>query len=131
MPLLPGTRIGSYEITAPLGKGGMGEVFLARDTRLDREAAIKILPAAVARDPERLARFEREAKVLASLNHPNIATIYGLEESPDGKAIAMEFVGGETLKSPQPLTEALKIAIQIAEALEAAHERGITHRDLK
>ena len=109
----------------------MGEVYRAKDTKLDREVAIKVLPNALARDPERLARFEREAKVLASLNHPNIATIYAIEESPDGKAIAMELVDGATLKSPLPLHDALRIATQIAEALEAAHEKGITHRDLK
>lgn len=131
MPLTPGTRLGPYEITAPLGKGGMGEVHRARDTRLDREVAIKVLPDVLARDPERLARFEREAKVLASLNHPNIATIFGLEEFPGGRAIAMELADGETLRCPVPLPEALRIAVQIAEALEAAHEKGITHRDLK
>src|ERR1035438_3878183 len=128
MPLFAGTRVGSYEIPASLGAGGMGEVYRARDTKLDREVAIKVLPNAMARDPERLARFEREAKVLASLNHPNIATIYGLEESADGKAIAMELVDGATLKSPLPLPEALRLGVQIAEALEAAHEKGITHR---
>src|ERR1043166_6470472 len=131
MPLTPGITLGSYEILAPLGKGGMGEVYRARDTRLDREAAIKVLPVAFARDPERLARFEREAKALASLNHPNIATIFGLEESPEGKAIVMELVDGAPLRPPLPLDEALRVALQIAEALEAAHDRGITHRDLK
>ena len=100
MPLTLGTRLGPYEITGPLGKGGMGEVYRAKDTKLGREVAIKVLPNSLARDPERLARFEREAKVLASLNHPNIATIYSLEESPEGKAIAMELVEGTTLKSP-------------------------------
>ncbi len=123
--------LGPYEILSPLGKGGMGEVYRAKDTKLDREVAIKVLPDSLARDPERMARFEREAKVLASLNHPNIATIYGLEQSPEGKAIAMELVDGATLKSPLPLSDALRVAIQIAEALEAAHEKGITHRDLK
>src|SRR5690242_19532505 len=131
MALSGGTRLGNYEIIEQLGKGGMGEVYCARDTRLGREVAIKVLPAALANDPERLARFEREAKVLASLNHPNIATSYGLEESAEGKAIAMELVEGETLKSPLPLKEALRVAQQIAEALEAAHEKGVTHRDLK
>jgi serine/threonine-protein kinase len=131
MPLSIGDKLGPYEILAPLGAGGMGEVYKARDTKLDREVAIKVMPAALARDPERLARFEREAKALASLNHPNIATIYGMEESPEGKAIAMELVDGTTLHSPLPRDEALRIAIQIAEALEAAHEKGITHRDLK
>ncbi|MEO8097382.1 MAG: protein kinase [Acidobacteriota bacterium] len=131
MPLTLGTRLGPYEITGPLGKGGMGEVYRAKDTKLDREVAIKVLPSSVARDPERLARFEREAKVLASLNHPNIATIYSLEESPEGKAIAMELVDGTTLKAPLPLDTALNYARQIAEALEAAHDKGVTHRDLK
>src|SRR6202040_1440181 len=127
MPLSVGTRLGPYEILAPIGAGGMGEVYKARDTKLDREVAIKVLPAALARDPERLARFEREAKVLASLNHPNIAQIYGLEQ----RALVMELVSGETLKGPLPLETALNYAKQIAEALEAAHEKGITHRDLK
>jgi len=131
MSLTPGTKLGPYEIPAPIGKGGMGEVYRANDTKLDREVAIKVLPSALAQDPERLARFEREAKVLVSLNHSDIATIYAIEDSPDGKAIAMELVDGATLKSPLPLEEALRVAAQIAEALEAAHEKGITHRDLK
>src|ERR1051326_4126283 len=131
MPLAAGTKLGSYEIIGPLGKGGMGEVYRGKDTKLDREVAIKILPVALARDPDRLARFEREAKVLASLNHPNIATIYGLLDSPEGQAIAMELVEGETLKSPVPLDTALAFGSQIAEALEGAHEKGIIHRDLK
>jgi serine/threonine-protein kinase len=109
----------------------MGEVWKARDTRLHREVAIKVLPNALSGDPDRLARFEREAKALASLNHPRIATIYGLEESADGMALVMELVDGDTLKSPLPLAEALRVAVQIAEALEAAHAKGITHRDLK
>ena len=131
MPLSPGTRIGPYEILAPIGAGGMGEVYRGRDTKLDREVAIKVLPAAFAQHPERLARFEREAKVLASLNHPNIATIYAVEESPEGKALVMELVKGQTLKGPVPVDTALKYAAQIASALDAAHEKGITHRDLK
>src|SRR6266851_3169732 len=131
MPLSTGDELGPYEILAPIGAGGMGEVYRARDTKLDREIAIKVLPSAPARDPERLARFEREAKVLASLNHPNIAQIYGIEESSTGRALVMELVPGQTLKGPLPLEEALRIAGQIADALEAAHEKGITHRDLK
>src|ERR1700732_3409469 len=127
MPLTVGTRLGNYDIVGPLGAGGMGEVYRARDTKLDRDVAIKMLPAAFAQDPERLARFEREAKVLASLNHPNIAQIYGVEE----RALVMELVEGETLKGPLPVETALNYARQIADALEAAHEKGITHRDLK
>jgi len=127
MPLAAGTRLGPYEILAPLGAGGMGEVYRARDTKLDRDVAIKVLPATLAQDAERLARFEREAKVLASLNHPNIAQIYGVED----RALIMELVAGETLKGPLPLDTALDYARQIADALEAAHEKGIVHRDLK
>src|SRR5580700_3966944 len=127
MALSAGTRLGPYEILAPIGAGGMGEVYKARDTRLDREVAIKVLPAALAQDPERLARFEREAKVLASLNHPNIAQIYGIEE----RALVMELVPGEPLKGPLPLETTLNYAKQIADALEAAHDKGIIHRDLK
>src|SRR6202795_822225 len=131
MILSVGEKLGPYEIVAPLGAGGMGEVYRARDTKLDREVAIKILPAAVSGDPERLARFEREAKVLASLNHPNIAQIYGIEESASGRALVMELVPGQILQTPLPQAEALRIAVQIAEALEAAHDKGIIHRDLK
>jgi len=127
MALASGTRLGPYEILAPLGAGGMGEVYRARDSKLAREVAIKILPDALAQDPDRLARFEREARVLASLNHPNIAQIYGIED----RALIMELVAGETLKGPLPLEEALRIATQIADALEAAHGKGIVHRDLK
>ena len=134
--LASGTRLGSYEITGTLGAGGMGEVYRARDTRLKRDVALKILPDAFAADPERLARFEREAQVLASLNHPHIAAIYGIEESAGTRALVLELVGGETLadriaRGAIPLDEALPIARQIAEALEAAHEHGIIHRDLK
>src|SRR5271169_1534222 len=125
--MTPGDKLGPYEILAPLGAGGMGEVYRARDTKLDREVAIKVLPPALAQDPERLARFEREAKVLASLNHPNIAQIYGVED----RALIMELVQGETLKGPLPLETALNYAKQIADALEAAHDKGIVHRDLK
>jgi serine/threonine-protein kinase len=136
MPLLPGSRIGSYEIVAPLGAGGMGEVYRARDSRLKRDVAIKVLPADVATDRERLARFQREAEVLASLNHPHIAHVYGIEESSGTSALVMEVVEGEDLaqrieRGPIPLDEALPIAKQIAEALEAAHDAGIVHRDLK
>jgi len=131
MPLSPGDKLGPYEIVAPIGAGGMGEVYKAKDTKLDREVAIKILPSALAQDPERLARFEREARVLASLNHPNIAQVYAIEESSTGRALVMELVPGETLNGPFPLETALKYAKQIAEALEAAHDKGITHRDLK
>src|SRR6185436_6834917 len=135
MSLAAGARIGPYEVRSPLGAGGMGEVYRARDTRLDRDAALKILPEAFAAHPERLARFEREAKVLASLNHPNIAQIYGLEESGAGRALVMELVQGETLSDtvtgPLPVDTALRYAAQIASALDAAHEKGVIHRDLK
>jgi serine/threonine-protein kinase len=136
MSLSEGARLGSYEILSALGAGGMGEVYRARDTRLDRLVAIKVLPQAFVADPERVARFRREAKVLASLNHPHIAAIYGLEEADGVKALVMELVEGEDLsqrlsRGPIPLDEALPVARQIAEALEAAHEQGIIHRDLK
>jgi serine/threonine protein kinase len=136
MTIAAGSRLGPYEILSPLGAGGMGEVYKARDTRLDRTVAIKVLPEAFAADAERLVRFRREAKVLASLNHPHIAAIYGLEESGGIEAIVLELVEGETLaerlaRGPLPPDEGLEIARQIAEALEAAHERGIVHRDLK
>ena len=135
MSLASGAHLGPYDIVAPLGAGGMGEVYRGRDTKLDREVAIKILPDALAHDPERLARFEREAKVLASLNHPNIAQIYGVEESSEVRALVMELVPGDTLaqaeKAPLALETALNYARQIAEALEAAHEKGVVHRDLK
>ena len=132
----PGARIGPYEVQALLGVGGMGEVYHATDTNLKRAVAIKVLPEAVAADGERLARFQREAEVLASLNHPNIAAIYGLERSGITAAIAMELVDGPTLadriaQGPVPVDESIAIARQIAEALEAAHEQGIVHRDLK
>jgi serine/threonine-protein kinase len=127
MSLSAGTRLGPYEILAPLGAGGMGEVYRARDTKLDRDVAIKVLPPVLAQDPERLARFEREAKVLASLNHPNIAQIYRIED----RALVMELVEGQTLQGPLPLDTALNYAKQIAGALEAAHEKNIIHRDLK
>src|SRR6202042_3627935 len=131
MALVSGTNLGPYQIQAPLGAGGMGEVYRARDVKLDRSVAIKVLPPAVAQDPERLARFEREAKVLASLNHPNIAQIYGVEDSDGVRALVMELVPGEPIKGPLPLAIALNYAAQIVEALEAAHDKGIVHRDLK
>ena len=136
MSLTIGEKLGNYKIVGPLGKGGMGEVYRALDTQLDREVAVKVLPQAMARDPERLARFDREAKILAALNHPNIAVIYGIVESPAGRALVMELVPGDTLgarikQGPMPLDEALQVARQMAEALEAAHEKGVTHRDLK
>jgi len=136
MPLQFGSRLGLYEILSAIGAGGMGEVYRAKDTKLGRGVAIKVLPDTVAADPERLARFYREAQVLASLNHPNIAAIYGFEESNNTHALVLELVEGPTLadriaRGPIPLAEALPIAKQIAEALEAAHEQGIVHRDLK
>ena len=136
LALTPGTRLGVYDITAPIGEGGMGQVYRATDTTLGRNVAIKILPDAFANNPERLARFEREAKTLASLNHPHIAAIYGFEKSAGMHALVMEFVEGEDLSQriagrAIPIDEALPIAKQIAEALEAAHQQGIIHRDLK
>ena len=137
MPILPGRRLGPYEILSAIGAGGMGEVYRAHDTKLGRDVAIKVLPEAFANDPERLSRFQREAKMLAALNHPNIATIHGLEQSGGRSYLVMELVSGETLAErvkrdgAVPIEEALAIAKQIAEALEAAHEKGIIHRDLK
>ncbi|HYL39222.1 MAG TPA: protein kinase [Bryobacteraceae bacterium] len=136
MSLAAGTRLGSYEILAPLGAGGMGEVYRARDARLNRDVAIKTLPPAFAGDSNRMARFQREAQALAALNHPNIASIYGLEESGGVRALVMELVEGPTLAErlaggPIAIPEALAIARQIADALEAAHDKGIIHRDLK
>src|SRR5215469_11356859 len=150
--LSPGTKLGPYEIVAPLGAGGMGEVYRARDTKLNRDVALKVVPEAFAKDAERMARFEREAQVLASLNHPNIAAIYGLEESGGVRALVMELVEGPTLTeriagatvgasllpaqgrtqgARLPSDECLQIAKQIADGLEYAHERGVIHRDLK
>ena len=134
--LSSGERLGPYEVAGPLGKGGMGEVYRARDTRLKRDVALKILPASFAADAERLARFQREAEVLASLNHPHVAGIYGLEESDGKRALVLELVEGETLherlaRGAVPVREALSLARQIAAALDAAHQRGIVHRDLK
>src|SRR6516162_7987797 len=127
MPIAIGTQLGSHEITALLGKGRMGEVYRARDLKLKRDVALKVLPEAFAGDPGRMVRFQREAEVLASLNHPNIAHIYGVEE----RALVMELVEGDSPKGPMPFEDAWKIAMQIADALEYAHERGVIHRDLK
>jgi hypothetical protein len=134
--LTPGTRVGPFEIVAPLGAGGMGEVYRARDTRLGRDVAVKALPTVFAQDPDRLARFEREAKLLASLSHPNIAGIHGLEEVAGTPYLVLEFVEGETLadrlaRGPLPIDEAIDICRQIATGVEAAHESGVVHRDLK
>ena len=142
MPLTTGTRLGPYSIVAPLGAGGMGEVYRARDTRLDRDVAIKVLPELFAADPERLTRFEREAKALAALSHPHIAQIHEIAELPaerrharggagDGTGRRRRPVGAHRARTRCPLNEALPIALQIADALEAAHERGLIHRDLK
>src|SRR5574342_630575 len=141
MPLDSGARLGSYEVLAKIGEGGMGEVYRARDTRLKRDVAIKVLPDGFATDPDRLARFQREAELLAQLNHPNIAAVYGLEESPaeaghSVRAIVLELIDGDTLadliaRGPLMMSAALPIARQVAEALEAAHEKGVIHRDLK
>ena len=136
MALASGTRVGIYEVTAKIGEGGMGEVYQARDRTLDRDVALKVLPEAFTADPDRLARFQREAKVLASLNHSNIGAIYGLEAAGETQALVLELIEGPTLadriaEGPIPVDEALNIAKQIAEALEAAHEQGIVHRDLK
>src|SRR5687767_1320306 len=133
---LSGRRVGNFEVGPLVGAGGMGEVYRARDTRLNRDVAIKVLLPAVAADAERLARFSREAQVLASLNHPNIAHIHGLEDADSGPLLVLEFVDGPTLadriaQGPIAGDEAIAIARQVADALEAAHERGIIHRDLK
>src|SRR5215471_11448765 len=136
MPLTPGSRLGSYEIVSLIGQGGMGEVYRAKDTKLGRDVAVKLLPPSFTNDPERVARFRREAQVLASLNHPHIAHIHGLEESSGTQFLVLELVDGDSLdkriaRGPIPVDETLAIARQIAEALEAAHEKGIIHRDLK
>jgi len=136
MALEPGTKLGVYEVVSSIGAGGMGEVYLARDTKLERDIAVKVLPEAFADAPDRLARFEREAKLLASLNHPHIAAIHGLEEVDGIRFLVLELVPGDTLferlqKGPIPLEETLRLAKQIAEALEAAHGKGVIHRDLK
>ena len=136
MPLTPGTKLNQYEVVEAIGAGGMGEVYRARDTKLGRDVAIKVLPEVFAQDQERLDRFEREARLLAQLNHSNIATLHGLEEQDGQKFLVMELVEGETLaeriaRGPIPLDEALPLFIQIAEGMEAAHEKEIIHRDLK
>src|SRR6478672_11797536 len=136
LPIPPGTRLGQYEILAPLGAGGMGEVYRARDLQLKRDVAIKILPQAFSRDADRVARFQREAEVLASLSHASVGGIYDLGEFGSSRFLVLELVEGETLadritRGPVALGDALSIAKQITEALEAAHEKGIVHRDLK
>src|SRR5262245_55774054 len=137
MTLAAGSLVGGYEVVAALGAGGMGEVYRARDTQLKRDVALKVLSETFSKDPDRVARFQREAELLAALNHPNIAAVYGIERVPDdGSAIVLELVEGETLADwiahgPVPLTETLSIARQIADALEAAHDKGVIHRDLK
>src|SRR6516225_591174 len=136
MPLTIGSQLGSYEVTALLGRGGMGEVYRARDNKLKREVAIKFLPDEFSRDGDRTSRFQREAEILASLNHPNIGAIYDLAEFNGARFLVLELVEGETLaariaRGPVPIDDALEITKQICDALEAAHERGIIHRDLK
>src|SRR6516162_9061551 len=136
MAFVPGSRLGAYELISLIGQGGMGEVYRAKDTKLGREVAIKILPDIFTHDPERLARFRREAQVLAALSHPHIGAIYGLDEANGTQFLVLELVDGETLDTriahgAIPVDEALRIAKQIAEALEAAHGKGIIHRDLK
>lgn len=136
MPLTLGTKLGQYEVVEAIGAGGMGEVYRARDTKLGRDVAIKVLPEEFSQDKERLDRFEREARLLAQVNHANIATLHGLEEHDGKQCIVMELVEGETLaeriaKGRIPIDEAIPLFIQIAEGLEAAHEKRIVHRDLK
>ena len=136
MPITAGSRLGHFEIAEPIGKGGMGEVYRAKDSKLGRDVAIKVLPEEFSRDKERLDRFEREARLLAQLNHANIATLHGLEEHHGQRFLVMELVEGETLaeriaRGPIPIDEAIPLFIQITEGLEAAHEKGIVHRDLK
>src|SRR5512147_549161 len=136
MALSPGTRLGTYEIVAPLGAGGMGEVYRARDTRLGRDVAIKVLPADVASSPDRLARFEREARTVAGLNHPNIVTLFSIEDEEAVRFLTMELVEGQSLDrhlvpGGLPLARVVDLGLAIAEALTAAHEKGVVHRDLK
>ena len=136
MSLSPGTTLGPYEIQAPLGAGGMGEVYKARDTRLDRTVAIKVLPEHVASDPDFKQRFEREAKTISSLNHPHICTLHDVGEHEGTTFLVMEYLEGDTLaarltKGPLPTAQVLRFAAEIADALDTAHRQGITHRDLK
>jgi len=136
MPLAPGTKLGPYEITMPLGVGGMGEVYRARDTRLDRTVAVKILPSQFSSDPVRKQRFEREAKTVSSLNHPHICVLHDVGSQDGVDYLVMECVEGETLakrleKGPLPLEQVLKYGMQIADALDKAHRNGVVHRDLK
>src|SRR5437773_9197745 len=136
MPLTPGTRLGPYDIVAPLGAGGMGEVYRAKDSRLGREVALKVVPDAFASDPARLARFEREARTVAGLNHPNIVVLYSVEEERGVRFLTMELVEGQGLDrlvsgGALPLARVLDLGIALAEALVAAHDRGVVHRDLK
>src|SRR5262245_35373773 len=136
MTLVPGTRLGPYEVSALIGVGGMGEVYRARDTKLGRDVAIKVLPASFVRDPDRLARFEREARTLAALNHPSIAAIHGYEEEGDLRGLILELVEGPTLaqkleRGPLAVRDAIVTASEMAEALDAAHQHGIVHRDPK
>jgi len=136
MSLASGTKLGPYEIQSPLGAGGMGEVYRARDTRLDRTVAVKILPAHLAENPEARQRFEREARTISSLNHSNICTLYDVGEEGGTSYLVMEYMQGETLdarlqKGPLPLKQALDCAVQVCDALEKAHRAGIVHRDLK
>src|SRR5437867_4116825 len=136
MTLSPGTRLGTYQITAPLGAGGMGEVYRARDTRLGREVAVKVLPGAVTSSADRLARFEREARTVAGLNHPNIVTLFSVEDEEGTRFLTMELVEGQSLDQHvtpggMPLARVVELGIALADALAAAHEKGVVHRDLK
>src|SRR5512143_730640 len=136
MPLIVGSRLGIYEIVAPLGAGGMGEVYRARDTRLGRDVALKVLPADVATHPDRLARFEREARTVAGLNHPNIVVLFSVEDEGDVRFLTMELVEGQSLDHALtpgglPVTRVIELGIALADALVAAHEKGVVHRDLK
>ena len=136
MLISPGTKIGPYTVEAEIGRGGMGVVYRASDTRLDRSVAIKALPAELAGNPDRLARFEREARLLAQLNHPNVAGLFGLEEQDGATYLVLEFVEGETLaerldRGALPVEDAIELAIEIAKGVESAHDAGVVHRDLK